>query len=96
MATALSDIIFVICAVAIAIAQWLILRSTARGMKYADGQSAADAVAAVRPNRAPLEWAYAIVPTFALVALLIFSWRAMHPGVVKAQGVVPQTIGTDA
>lgn len=111
MATTLSDIIFIGCAVAIAISQWLILRSTARGMKYSDARADSggptDAVTdattgtvtggattgATRPDRAALEWAYALVPALALVALLVFSWRSMHPSVIRAQGTAPSSIG---
>ena len=84
MATTSADIIFFAAAIAIVAAQWLILRSTARGMKYSASQ-ATD----VRRRSAALEWTYAVVPAIALAILLVFSWRAMHPDTVRAQGVAP-------
>lgn len=81
MATKLADILFVIIAVAIAMSQWFILRSTARGMRHEGTQRATAGPA--------LEWTYAIVPAVALVFLLLFSWRAMHPAAVNVQGVAP-------
>lgn len=71
MVTRLSDAIFLIAAVAIAVSQALILRSTARGMRVDVARQAG--------GRAVLEWAYAIVPALALVALLVATWRTMHP-----------------
>ena len=81
MATTLADILFVIIAVAITVSQWFILRSTARGMRHEGAQRATAGPA--------LEWTYAIVPAVALMFLLLFSWRAMHPAAVKVQGVAP-------
>ena len=78
MATQLADYLFFAIAAAIAIAQAFILRSTARGMKHAGA-----------PARPALEWTYAIVPALALVALLFFSWTAMHPSVLHVEGVAP-------
>jgi heme/copper-type cytochrome/quinol oxidase subunit 2 len=80
MATQLADIIFYIVASAILISQAFILRSTARGMVRG---------VAATGNRTSLEWAYAIVPAIALVALLWFSWKTMHPDTVTLRGVVP-------
>ena len=91
MATAFSDVIFVACAIAIAVSQWFILRSTGRGMRYADAHPDG-----AGQNRAALEWLYAIVPALALVAMLGFSWRAMHPGTVRAKGIIPSSIGADS
>ena len=88
MATKFADILFIAIAVAIVVAQLFILRSTARGMRFAG--------AATRlPARPALEWAYAIVPALALAALLLFSWRAMHPEVVHVEGVAP-AVGLDS
>ena len=84
MATQLADILFAALALAIVISQAFILRSTARGMRH--GGPA---------ERPVLEWTYAIAPAIALVALLYFSWLAMHPDVVNVQGVAPQ-IGLDS
>jgi len=84
VATQLADTLFAVLAIAIVISQAFILRSTARGMRHA-GQA----------TRPALEWTYAIVPAIALVALLIFSWSAMHPDVVNVQGVAPQ-VGLDS
>ena len=84
MATQLADILFAILALAIVVSQVFILRSTGRGMRHGG--------TVIRPT---LEWTYAIVPAFALAALLWFSWRAMHPGVFQIQAVAPQ-IGIDS
>lgn len=91
MASTFSDIIFFVCAAAILLSQAFILRSTARGMKY-DGTQNQGARTAT-PGRTTLEWLYAIVPAFALVALLIFAWRAMHPELVRVRGIAPPGIG---
>jgi hypothetical protein len=80
VATQLADYLFVIIAVAIAVSQAFILRSTARGMR---------ADTAVRS--VTLEWAYAILPAIALVFLLLFAWGAMHPVTLDVQGVAPPT-----
>ena len=71
MASQLTDAIFLLAAVAIAVSQVLILRSTARGMRVD--------VAPQSGGRAFLEWCYAVVPALALVALLVAAWRTMHP-----------------
>jgi len=84
VATQLADILFAAIALAIIVSQAFILRSTARGMRHGG-----------TVTRPALEWTYAIVPALALVALLYFSWQAMHPAAVQIQGVVPQ-IGMDS
>jgi heme/copper-type cytochrome/quinol oxidase subunit 2 len=71
VASQLTDAIFLLAAVAIAVSQVLILRSTARGMRVD--------VARQSGGRAFLEWCYAVVPALALVALLVAAWRTMHP-----------------
>jgi heme/copper-type cytochrome/quinol oxidase subunit 2 len=85
VATQLGTILFVVIATAIVVAQIFILRSTARGMRNAAPGAQA---------RPALEWAYAIVPAIALVALLAFSWRAMNPTTMEVRGVVPGTPDT--
>jgi heme/copper-type cytochrome/quinol oxidase subunit 2 len=87
VATQLGTILFFVIAAAIVVAQLFILRSTARGMRYA--APAADGARASASRNSSLEWAYAVVPAIALVVLLIFSWRAMHPSTMQLQGVVP-------
>lgn len=87
MATPLAKLIFYVVAAAILVAQLFILRSTARAMRYA--APAPDGTRPVAPRNTALEWAYAIVPAIALVALLLFAWRAMHPGTMEVRGVVP-------
>jgi heme/copper-type cytochrome/quinol oxidase subunit 2 len=86
LATQLGTILFFFIATAIAVAQVFILRSTARGMRHGSAHPS-DAPALNRS--ASLEWSYAIVPALALVVLLVFSWRAMHPETMQVQGVVP-------
>ena len=88
MATQLADILFAIIALAIAVAQAFILRSTARGMRH----GSAGVVA--RTGHPALEWTYAIVPALALALLLMASWRAMHPETVRVRGVPSQTSDT--
>lgn len=78
MATPLADAIFWIAAVAIVIAQLLILRSTRRGMRHGAGGGGS-----------VIEWAYAIVPALALVVLLLLTWQTMHPGTIQAVGPSP-------
>jgi hypothetical protein len=93
VATTLSDTIFAVCAIAIAVSQGFILRSTKRGMTYAGTHP--DAARPDTPRRAALEWLYAIAPALALAALLAFSWLAMHPDSVRVRGVAPSATGTD-
>jgi heme/copper-type cytochrome/quinol oxidase subunit 2 len=87
VATQLGTILFIVIATAIVVAQLFILRSTARGMRFA--APSADGTRATSSRNATLEWAYAVVPAIALVVLLIFSWRTMHPTTMQVQGVVP-------
>lgn len=87
MATQFAEILFVIIAVTIAVSQWLILRSTGRGMRHKEAQPS-DGVQRGSAGQA-LEWTYAIVPAAVLVLVLAFSWRAMHPTSVRAEGVAP-------
>ncbi len=82
MATTLADILFAAIAVAIAVAQAFILRSTARGMAVRLRHPSA-------PPRAALEWAYAIAPAVALIVLLMFAWTAMHPAALRVEGTAP-------
>lgn len=98
MATQFADILFVIVAIAIVVSQAYVLRSTARGIRYSAAHGASQGNSqdtpqagspAARPRNATLEWAYAIVPALALVALLAFSWRAMHPTSVHVEGAAP-------
>jgi hypothetical protein len=69
MSSAPTDVLFAAAALAIAIAQVLILRSTRRGMAHGARRAAAR-----------LEWLYAVVPVLALVVVLAWTWRTMHPG----------------
>lgn len=78
MATTLADALFAVIAVAIALSQAFILRSTARGMQHAGA-----------PRTVVREWAYAVAPAIALIALLAFSWLAMHPAALRVNGVAP-------
>ena len=87
MATQLADILFILIATAIAVSQAFILHSTARGMRYAAEHTEAGRKENTRGSRVALEWAYAIVPAVALLVLLLFTWRTMHPPVVQVQGV---------
>jgi hypothetical protein len=74
MSTPLSDALFTLAALAIVIAQAMILRSTRRGMRHGPhGSSSA------------LEWTYAILPAVALVVLLAWTWRTMRENVVHLE-----------
>lgn len=78
MAGAFADALFCIATAAIAVMQWLILRSTWRGMHQG-----------VTQGHAVREWTFAIAPTVMLVVLLVFTWRAMHPATFDVQSVAP-------
>lgn len=78
LATSLADALFALIAIAIAVSQVFILRSTARGMQNP-----------AAPRRAVLEWTYAVAPALALIALLAFAWLAMHPGAFHVEGITP-------
>lgn len=81
MATSLADLLFYACAGAIVVAQLLILVSTARGIREARSRGVGASI--------PLEWAYAVVPALALLALIAWTWLAMHPHAVHVEGVAP-------
>jgi hypothetical protein len=72
MSTSLSDVLFTLAALAIAVAQLMILRSTRRGMRRGP-----------RGASSALEWSYAILPALALAAVLAWTWRTMHENVVR-------------
>ncbi|MBM4193331.1 MAG: hypothetical protein FJ202_02985 [Gemmatimonadetes bacterium] len=82
MASSLAVTLFVIAAAGIVIAQWMILVSTARALRHAG------------TPRSGREWAYAVVPAVLLVALLIGTWRAMHPTTIEVRGTAPSAVGT--
>ncbi|HWJ21516.1 MAG TPA: hypothetical protein VNS52_04100 [Gemmatimonadaceae bacterium] len=74
MPSTLSDALFWIAAALCAFAQVAILRSAlfTRGMPAAPGST-------LPPLRRAVEVAWAVLPAIALAALLVFTWRAMHP-----------------
>lgn len=78
MATTLSEILFAIAVVAIALAQGMILRSTRRGMRHGP-----------RAGRSMLEWSYAVVPAIGLILVLVWTWRTMHDGTVRFEAPPP-------
>jgi hypothetical protein len=78
MATTLSEILFWLAVVAIAIAQGFILRSTRRGMRQGPPR-----------GRSALEWSYALVPGIALVLILIWTWHTMHDATLRIEARVP-------
>lgn len=63
-----ADILFWAAVVAVAVAQFFILRSTVRGMRTT-----------TRPGSPFWEWTWAILPAFALVALFVWTFRTIHP-----------------
>jgi hypothetical protein len=67
MSTAISESLFWLAVTAIAIAQFLILRSTRRGMRRGPAGS-----------RSVLEWGYAVLPGVGLALMLVWTWRTMH------------------
>jgi heme/copper-type cytochrome/quinol oxidase subunit 2 len=82
MAGPLADIFFW-CGVALTtMAQVFIVRSTMRGMRAATVQM-----------RGAIEWVWAILPILSLVAVFVFTWRAMHPNkltfTVPAERIAP-------
>ena len=74
MSSVLSDALFAIAALTIALAQVMILRSTRRGMQQGP-RGAAPA----------LEWVYAILPALALIVVLAWTWRTMHPNIERVE-----------
>lgn len=74
------DLLFLGAAVAIVVAQLMILRSTARGMRVAPAE---------RRGNVAVEWAFAIVPAIGVAALLFFSWQASHQERVTFE-IVPE------
>jgi len=79
VATPLSDALFWIATVAIALAQLMIFRSTWRARRVA--------VAAGKAGSTALEWTYALAPAVALAVLLWFTSAAMHPDLVQLRGI---------
>jgi heme/copper-type cytochrome/quinol oxidase subunit 2 len=78
MASARADALFWTATAAIAVTQWLILRSTWRGMHRG-----------VARGNIAREWIFAIAPAVALAVLLAFTWRAMHPATLSVDAVAP-------
>jgi hypothetical protein len=73
MSTPISDALFALfalAALAMAIAQLMILRSTRRGMQHGP-----------RGASSALEWTYAILPALALIVVLAWTWRTMRENV---------------
>ena len=66
MSLNLADVFFWVGVASCAVAQAAIVRSTIRARTVA-------------PARRGTEIAWAVVPAFALAALLFFTWRTMHP-----------------
>jgi heme/copper-type cytochrome/quinol oxidase subunit 2 len=69
---------FWVAAVACAVAQVAIVRSVFVARPPADGPAGADAPRPAPARRGP-EVAWAVLPALALAAVLVFTWRAMHP-----------------
>ena len=78
MATTLSELLFGLCVLIVAVAQLLIVRSTRRGMARGPSSSAS-----------ALEWSFALLPVVALAVVLTFTWRAMHEGTVQFDSHAP-------
>lgn len=82
MSTPLSDALFVVAALTIAIAQVMVFRSTRRGMQQG-----------TRGAGSTLEWTYAILPAVGLAVLLAWTWHVMHANVVHLE-VLPRPGGS--
>jgi len=82
MATPLADALFWVAALAILVAQAMILRSTGRGMRQGPAGSGS-----------ALEWAFAIGPAVIIVAVLFWTRQAMHPAQVNFQATPPAVTG---
>ena len=82
MSPMISNILFAAAAIVIVVAQGMILRSTRRGMRHGP-----------RDTASLLEWMYAILPAVALVIVLAWTWRTMHP-VAGSTGSPPAAPGT--
>ena len=78
MATTVSELLFGLCVLIVAVAQLLIVRSTRRGMARGPSSSAS-----------ALEWSFALLPVVALAVVLTFTWRAMHEGTVRFDSHAP-------
>jgi heme/copper-type cytochrome/quinol oxidase subunit 2 len=65
-----ADVLFWVAVVATVVAQFFILRSTARGMRVATGRTG---------GQAALEWMWAVLPAVSLIALFLWTWRTIHP-----------------
>ena len=78
MASSLANFVFWIAAVTIVCAQFLILRSTRRGMRLGPPGSGSF-----------LEWSYAVLPVIAVAVLLVFTWRTMHPDTFRVDAIAP-------
>jgi heme/copper-type cytochrome/quinol oxidase subunit 2 len=71
MAGPLATILFIVAAIAIVVAHALIIRSTLRTLS---------AAGAVNTSRSRVrEFVWAVVPAVVLIALLVWTWRTMHP-----------------
>jgi hypothetical protein len=82
MATPLADALFWVAALAILVAQAMILRSTRRGMRQGPAGSGS-----------ALEWAFAIGPAVVIVAVLFWTRQAMHPAQVNFRATPPAVTG---
>ena len=82
MAPRFLDVIFFVALAAIVASQFVILRSTRRGMRHAGST-----------RGTTLEWIFALMPAVTLVLLLLLTWRAMHPATIESEGVVPAMEG---
>ena len=86
MATSFADALFWVASVAILLSQAFILRSTRRGMRRARRRGPAR-------SRSALEWAFAMGPAVVLVAVLLWTRSAMHPGRVNFRATTPPATG---
>jgi heme/copper-type cytochrome/quinol oxidase subunit 2 len=88
----LAEATFWVAAVACVVAQVAIVRSVLVARAPADGSHAESA--RVEPSRrtAPrrgVEVAWAVVPALALAAVLVLTWRAMHPAAAASAASAP-------
>lgn len=85
MAGPLANILFFIATISIVVAHALIIRSTLRSLP-ADGS--------VNRQRSRMrEFVWAVLPAIVLIALLVWTWRAMHPDSMTFQLQPGRAIG---
>ncbi|MGH7621255.1 MAG: hypothetical protein ACREMU_02855, partial [Gemmatimonadaceae bacterium] len=79
-----ADAIFWVAVACCSVAQVAIIRSVFITQSRT-AQSTGDTATAPSPARRVAELAWAVLPSFALIVLFLFTWRAMHEVHITAQ-----------